>query len=162
MGYDLSYAEPTGKILAAKQRADEAYKAGEDGWYNLPRPDYYRYNIFGGGNMRGALAMCGLLTDAIDEPSFPAYDPDTMVEGSPEYERYVEACKAVTDADYGGVIPDFKLGSNDGWLVTPAEIQRGIDKGMVEAGLRRIEDSYDRAFVRWVIGSLKYGGFRTF
>lgn len=170
MGYDLSYENPIGEIAEARAKNDEAYKNQTEGWWSMSRPDYYRYNIFGGGAMREALFVCGLLdTELPDDvepgswggPKFPKYDSETMPEGSPASEAHREATEAVLSRDYGGAIPAFKLGSNDGWLVTPAEIQRGIDRGKVETGILALVDEYDRDFVRWVIASIPHGGFRV-
>jgi hypothetical protein len=170
MGYDLYFAEPTGAMATAKRKADWAYQNQAEDWFNMPQPYYYRYSIWGGQNMRGALEACGLLTNEAPEgvemsgwgPKFPKYNAETMPEGSPEEAAYRAEVDALINRDFGGIIPAFKLGSNDGWLVTPAEIQRGIDRGLVDEGLKTLDDAYDRAFVRWVIRSIKHGGFRVF
>ena len=158
MGYDLSYAEPQGSVLRAKRAADKAYEESREGWYNMPRPHAYRYNIFGGGAMREALFVTGLM-DERRVPDFPPYDAKAS---EAVRDHYTATVREILDRDYGGAIPSFKLGSNDGWLVTPAEIQRGIDRGMVERGLLSLSDAYDRRFVRWVIKSMEHGGFRTY
>ena len=160
MGYDLYYAEPTGRMLTAKNKADEAYENQTEGWFDMPQPYYYRFSIFSGQRMRDALSVTGLLTYDVPEPSFPPYE--NWAEGSDMEKQYRTHIERIIDADYGSIIPSFKLSSNDGWLITPAEIQRGVDRGMVERGLLSIEDKYERDFVRWVIRSMKHGGFRTF
>lgn len=159
MGYDLSYAEPQGRMALAKRKADEAYEQRAPNWFEMPRPYYYRYSIWGGQKMREALAVTGLLDEVWPGPAFPKYDASMSRTVRAWYE--VEVARII-EGDSGGVIPSYKLGSNDGWLVHPAEIQRGIDRGMVERGLLSLEDAYDRNFVRWVIRSMKHGGFRVY
>jgi hypothetical protein len=55
---------------------------------------------------------------------YPDSDDDFPPD-SPEA-RFLAAHKEVIEGDAGSLIPAYKLGSNDNWLVTPEEIRRSL------------------------------------
>jgi hypothetical protein len=136
--------------LSKKQngyRTGEDNKAWDAAWedYYRARRSYFRLNIWGMGECRELMIKFGMLTD---EPgtAFPTLDAYELIEfpDDPEHfegraraeiiknqtdaERaYLAAIKATTDADEGGPgIPAYKFSSNDGWLVTPRQIDAAL------------------------------------
>lgn len=109
------------------------------------RRSYFRLNIWGMGTCREVMDAFGMLTDE-PQPHFPDlqdYGLTEYPEDPQDYEieeeraeveaelteaqrRYLDAVKAVTDADSDGGIPAYKFSSNDGWLVTPQQISAAL------------------------------------
>lgn len=96
---------------------------------------YFRLNIWGMGLCRELMSNAGMLDVEAERGRYPraadfgaddGVDPEDAVPGSPE-----AACEAARlewrSASTGGLIPAYKLGSNDGWLVTPTEIRNSLD-----------------------------------
>jgi hypothetical protein len=119
--------------------------------------DYYRLNIFGMGNARGALYELGIVID-VEQPAVP--DPadfpgvidgdDTELADDHPYRKALVAWREHEHETPG--IPVYKLGSNDGWLVTQREIASGVavaDANQPEGWRGRLED-YIAGFVAWM------------
>jgi hypothetical protein len=124
MGFDLHWEEYPKNAAAAK--------VGD-------APGYFRLNGRGMSEAVDAMNAIGMVNlswppypeaAAFDLPEAPpfwseagepiAYPPDTP-EG-----RFQRAAVDVLESDSGGLIPSYKLGSNDGWRVTPEEIERAL------------------------------------
>jgi hypothetical protein len=127
MGYDMYWA-----------------KASVEGSAKVPndRPDYFRLTNRGMAKAYVLMHIFEMVNDAESCRRLPqpvdfdltyvpprwdeaggwiAYEP-----GSAE-EQYFAAREAARDGDSGGLIPAFKVASNDGWLVTGAEITRSLE-----------------------------------
>lgn len=134
---------------AASEDEAEGLRGEIDQRYNEVRTaqrSYYRLNVWGMGAARELMGAFGMLTDEF-MPVWPepeAYgltespeDPNWFREG-PERQKAEEALTAagrlfladqdaVVEADHGGPgIPGYKFTSNDGWLVTPREIEAAL------------------------------------
>lgn len=82
---------------------------------------YFRLNIFGMAEYRRHMDRVGMLSDATNGP-FPTRDDDM------DDITYRDAVMEHIAYDSGGPgIPAEKLGSNDGWLVTPAECDSAVE-----------------------------------
>jgi hypothetical protein len=107
---------------------------------------YFRLNIWGMGEYRQSMHTAHMLFLDADGsyPDHAAFDvprdgEGRLVEDSDEYQAYREAVTAYIEHDHGRVgIPAHKLGSNDGWLVTPAECQ-----GALEAWEQYVDDEHE-------------------
>lgn len=112
----------TADYEAAQAKVDAAYEAmdGSD-------PGYFRLNIWGMGRCYEYMAKRGMVYDAASPGPWPAYPelgPDATDEEEEAAEaKYEELSRPLKAAhpDGGDTIPGFKFGSNDGWIVTPAE-----------------------------------------
>ena len=93
--------------------------------------DYYRLNIFGMGEARQALFELGIVLNV------------EMLEFTEEM--------VTLDPQLPG-IPVYKLGSNDGWLVTPREIEAGIAAAdaLHPEGWRDGLEDHVSGFVAWM------------
>jgi hypothetical protein len=130
--------------------SDPEYKRLMDKLYEEDDPAYFRLNIWGMGFMRAWMSKLGMLNEACSPPVFPDAEsfgvreeeiagaeysgPDEIVDEwgekhSPEWIEYQEATTRVKDSppDTGFGIAWYKLGSNDGWLVTPQECNEAIE-----------------------------------
>ena len=117
---------------------------------------YFRLNIWGMGEYRVNMLDLGMMVDG----------------ASPAPEDWNEVgTEPVPDRDSGlGLLPAYKFGSNDGWLVNKAEIEGALE---VYDGLSSSEIDLvtggpsDEGFAYWVawIGFLRHtathGGFRV-
>lgn len=123
MGYDMSWAEEPEAVGTAKKAAyDDLWPASYDREAILrylevreSAGSYFRLNIWGMGSMR-ELLYAGSSIAPLQMPDWP-----DATDGFELRDAYEEACAEIRDADTGGVLPAFKVGSNDGWLVTPTE-----------------------------------------
>lgn len=117
----------------------EAQAACEAAYTKMNRADthYFRLNIWGMGHCRTGMYAAGMIFDG-QEVEFPPYEPPTSAEGGSEAlvaaedayaEEYDRLCEPVRAAhpEGGEAIPSFKFGSNDGWLVTPAECHAAVE-----------------------------------
>lgn len=98
---------------------------------------YFRLNIWGMRECREIMYELGMLTT--DEPSV-----DNLVE-----------------YDTGGLIPAYKLCSNDGWLVSPAECLNSIAAWERSSKQHRDADFFPR-WVAFLEKAAKLGGFRVY
>lgn len=106
-----------------------------------PDAGHFRLNIFAMGDTLEAMYAVGMLdTDAVSAP-FPTAEAFGLSErprlhddegdriehpiNTPEG-MYQRALVAVISGDSGRRIPVYKLQSNDGWRVTPEEIERSL------------------------------------
>lgn len=145
---------------------------------------YFRLNIMGMPPFRDAMEQLDMLTwraEHAEWPEFPAFAEKAYrekIEGewTPEEEAAIKghrvACQRVTDSDTGGVIPGYKLCSNDGWLVTPGEIHSALAayqrhsqahvRELVEAVIGWDDGwSYWKKWIRFLTRAEERGGFRV-
>lgn len=139
MGYDL-YVEhdPAAERLETLR---EQGKGWDDPEYvqaidaRLDGPGYWRESIWSIGRLREQMRLHGMLVEDVDHAPFPSNDgvPKTpegyLDDESPEYQAMQAAADLITDAeaeDPPTGIPAYKLGSNDGWLVTRREIEAAL------------------------------------
>lgn len=161
---------PTGEERdAAKAASQKAWNA-----YDQAYRSYFRLNIFGMGRCCGVMDRLGMLTPE-DTPSFPDLDghgltewPERGEEGLSDAEKaFLAACDAVTDYEPQPVkgIPQGKFGTNDGWLVTPAQCSAAVAtyRALPEE-TRAATEAEIEWWARWV-AFLDYasgrGGFRV-
>jgi hypothetical protein len=130
------------KVRGAFNRGTDDYKAAQaevDRRMNdltAEEHSYFRLNVWGMSAAREAMWKLGMLDDAFEYGEFPdaedfgvtseMYDFDDDDPATPEpMRRYREAQNKVLGAMATPVvgIPVFKLGSNDGWIVTPEELR---------------------------------------
>jgi len=86
---------------------------------------YFRLNIWGMGTAREVMHQLGMLDVESWHADFPEWS-----EGADE-DAHAAACRRVTDAQARlepTGIPVYKLGTNDGWLVTPDEVRAALAK----------------------------------
>ncbi|WP_030375542.1 hypothetical protein [Streptomyces rimosus] len=118
----------------SQARVEETYAAME-----AVQTSYFRLNIWGMSEVRSVMEALGMLTHEVRPPSpdprdygtttdeLLAYSPDD--ESAPKPVRaFRTAVQAVVDAaaEHPSGIPAYKFSSNDGWLVTPAEIEAAL------------------------------------
>lgn len=117
---------------------ETAQKAWDEAWRALAVADrsYFRLNVRGMSRCCNLMAELGMLTTQ-EAPAFPRTrefgledwpeDPD---EPKNDAERsFLAACEAVCAFEPQPVlgIPVGKFGTNDGWLVTPAQIAAALE-----------------------------------
>jgi hypothetical protein len=104
-------------------------------------PDYFRMTVWSMAATRNAMSELGMLDLEMDWPNWPEpedfgfneephrYDQNgseiQYPAGSSE-ERFLRDYDRLAYSDRGACIPFLKLVTNDGWLVTPEEIQRSL------------------------------------
>ena len=135
-------------------------------------PGYFRLNIWGMSAFCGYMDIVGMLDWGSPEPRFPDYgDGPWPEESTPSYEERQEASRLVTDwsaAEPVG-IPRWKFGSNDGWLVTPAEIRSalalmessGASEELAKVLAAGDDADYWRAWIAYLQRAEKAEGFRV-
>jgi hypothetical protein len=127
MGFDMYWNDP----------ATDAEIAGSpDG-----RPEYFRLTVFGMAKAVGLMSMLSMADSTVLEKRLPTaadFDLDYVpqrfdekgnrIDYAPDSteERFLSAVERERDGDSGCRIPFYKLRTNDGWLVTPAEIERSL------------------------------------
>lgn len=190
----------TEKYQAAQTAVEEAAAAMEDAEVN-----YFRLNIWGMGRAREVMAQVGMVKDGwrgwpdvpyqgdnpvMDEATFEAmreYAEDQDLAGAAEwpaeqtkayldYKAEIEATLRRHDGDTPGIGIN-KLGSNDGWVVTPGEcataakiwrdltpeeqdaaLDAALDEGDTHAEVR----AWFEAWVVWLERAAKRGGFQVY
>jgi hypothetical protein len=123
---------------AAQQAVNAAFKAAD-----AAERSYFRLNIFGMSRYCGFMDKLGMLSGE-DSPAFPRpedhgltewpeSDSDTLTDAE---KAFLAACEAVTDYEPQPVtgIPVGKFGSNDGWLVTPAQCTAALESYRKHSG----------------------------
>lgn len=185
MGYDMYFADPPSEeeeltMNAARVAFEAACKARDQFEFGTPeaeaeqmkvdetyhamyaaQPWYFRLNVWGMGTMREVMDEAGMLCypPTVDWDSITA-DPETEQD---EYERQAEALRASHNGECPG-IPWWKLSSNDGWLVSPAEIRAALAKlRRTKPGTVLDEDTW-RLFTEWcdwMRAACEHGGFRV-
>ncbi|MEV7123951.1 hypothetical protein [Kitasatospora griseola] len=162
--------------------------------YDEATPHYYRLNIWGMEEARAAMDRLGMFTDQ-DHPEWPRpgdfglteedlYDLTESLDAKedPEAEdtatdqedplaeareKFRRAQDAVTDAEPHPVegIPWHKLCSNDGWLVTPAQIGAALAKweAAYEEDRQEVAEENDwfPEWIEWLGKAKERGGFRV-
>lgn len=127
----------SGEHQAAQAEVDTAYVA-----LDAARRTYFRLNVWGMGIARESMYTLAMLDVDASSPDWPeredfgvddqvwnAYDGDEPGEDAPEgirrFHAAQEAALAAHPEPAVGICA-FKLGSNDGWLVTPAELDAAL------------------------------------
>lgn len=170
MGYDMTWEQEPEDVVAAKAAWEQTWNEGNG--VNKPVLDkylemqseagsYYRLNIWGMGNMRELLGAGGALTWEV------AGGPGNAIE-----------------FDTGGVLPGYKLCSNDGWLVSPAECMataltwfEGGGRLKAQSTAETVAEEWNKEgdpvtpekvlawvdeFVSWIAEATRHGGFRVY
>lgn len=185
MGYDMYIEAPTEALLAKKEPGQAAYNAfleaertgaankGElrQAWTKLYGeadydPTYFRLNIFGMGRYRGYMDKLGMLDTVTTHPAWPKWEGDWPEEGSTAYaEREAELERIVSTAAESPIgLPEFKFGSNDGWLVTPDEIRAALasyDESRAREVVGPDEIDYWSQWIAFLNRAAQNGGFRV-
>jgi hypothetical protein len=107
----------------------DMYRRGED---RKSEADYFRLNIWGMDEAREQLYRVGIVRGA-DAPPVPrpedfGLDADNDGIDLADDHPYMVACRHWQEGFHGEApgIPSYKLGSNDGWVVQPLEVQSGV------------------------------------
>lgn len=175
-------ANATDRYRAAQAAVMEASAA----MYASER-SYFRLNIWGMGHARQIMSLCGMLADCRhpeldewpDEPEMPegtVEDPDGVIAEPGKFDaELISRCTAYVaqrdamlslhePADAIG-IPSHKLGSNDGWLVTPDECQAALLAWTEWRAQHRevtgFPDWWD-GWLGWIQGAIEHDGFRVY
>jgi hypothetical protein len=142
VGYDLYCVGDHPEVTPAREalraavqqhgyRSNEA-KAAIEQVREAERQSYFRLNMWGMGVAREAMFRAEMLNVGVDHPPWPKYDPARDEDHEGELTAEYEAKAAVVTDSQPGIdagnpgIPVYKFGSNDGWLVTPAEIETAL------------------------------------
>lgn len=132
---------------------------------------YFHLNIWGMGRCREAMCAFDMAFEA-NHPPFPkieeyglTYWPeaeDNHPVDSPEG-RYLAAVADVTDGMHFEVpgIPLYKVGSNDGWLVTPLECQGALAKFEANKNTEAETPPWWEQWIRFLLIAQARGGFRV-
>lgn len=159
VGYDMYWKREPDEVREAYAAVeacagyDEAVYAR---WSDAQRKhgSYFRLNIFGMGEYRSLMRRRGMLIDA-PEPHWPQRGEFGVSEGefaawcdggteSESIKAWKQASAAVAEGATDGVMPSYKFGSNDSWLVTPDEITRSLQA--LEAWEREQRDLYGQTW----------------
>ena len=141
MGYDMQIENPQG---------------------HEPEGGYYRLNIWGMGDTRGAMHEVGAL-DVDSRAEWPKGTCDNDWQCRDEdfdgpMCPYCSAVDKVVTGDPGGDgIAAYKLGSNDGWLVTERECKVAAEK------LEGVDTpEWMPSWREFLVNASKAGGFRVY
>lgn len=146
MGYDMYWKHEPAEVqeaYAAVSANRGSYDADVYQRWNDAQDkhgSYFRLNIFGMGAYRKHMAERGMLAN-IDNPKpwpeqkdfgvsdadWDNYDSDDKSTWTPALAAYKAATDAVVEFETGGLMPAYKFGSNDSWLVTPDEITKSLE-----------------------------------
>lgn len=140
------------------------------------RRSYFRLNIWGMGAARELMHGAGMLDLESGHGDFPSdkdfgvtdamwndWDGEPDEDTSPEMRAYQKAVQAVTDAqrEKPAGIPVHKLGSNDGWLVTPDEISSALEAYVLGDGVPADAPAWWADWIGWLKYAQEHGGFRV-
>lgn len=143
----------------AQKRVQEAYDAMSEA-----EPFYFRLNIFGMHRYMGGMDELGMLDWEAREPDFGTL-PERQGEEDEAYEEAVEALVTRT-AERPRGLPGYKFGTNDGWLVAPAEIEAALkDYKRPDADFfarHEIEEDYWDEWIQFLRRAVERGGFRVY
>ncbi|MEU6562537.1 hypothetical protein [Nocardia nova] len=121
----------------------------------------------------------GMIDQAVDEPAWPdpgdfglssaeanpAHDVDVSIGDLPvRLHRYRAALDAIVDrvSDVPAGIPEYKLSSNSGWLVTSGEITVALDAGGADVRDAHPDVVWWRDWIDWLEYARARGGFRVY
>jgi len=192
MGYDLYWVKPGGEEAATSpQMTFEDGDSGDAERGDTADPGYFRLNIWAMTETLTVMFSAGMITEfrwprfpkpaafgLADEPEHYDSNGDEVIyaPGSPEA-RYVSSYNEVFRRDSGTTIPGFKLGTNDGWLVTPDEIRKSLiaydrwcgDNGISSGTALLSEDAGDLVelqwwddWIEWLKKAADHGGFYVY
>lgn len=154
------------------------------GWdMTIERPEgagdpEFRFNMSSMGPAKRAMDLLGMLSHNHEPPPWPRpadFGPPSadlsavQSAETPESVRaYQAACEAVVEwqAEQPTGIPDYKIGgSNDGWLVTPAEIRAALaaleaQPKSAKAGTFAEHPRWDE-WIDYLRRAATHGGFRV-
>jgi hypothetical protein len=129
---------------------------------------YFRLNIFGMSAYRNIMYDLGMLDMDAQGTPFP------LMEEFLNDTEYQDACREITDSESPEPkgIPPYKTGSNDGWLITPAELRAALATYDAAPKERRqdvvweaFESTSERQYWnKWILflrRAEKHGGFRV-
>jgi hypothetical protein len=172
MGYDMYWKEPATE--------DERREADRD------ELEYFRMNIWMMGEARQAMFERSMLNVHPPYPPFPGCGEFGLEERPAFWDEdgepikypldtaegmYQRACECVHSGDSGGSIPVYKLMSNDGWRITPEEIERSLAEYTAAPPpciTLRFEDSTTSElewwgeWIDWLRGAAHHGGFEVY
>jgi len=152
MGYDIYCRGPHLDVQEARQTAlgidrdsPESLKAWERYW-ELERTTgaYFRVNIFGMGPLVEAMEKCGAL-DSTPHPPWPDPWPTTTDDSVHPDVLAILAYEGETP-----FIPVSKLGSNDGWIITPKQAKASHEAMDAFAAEEVIESDMIPLWDQWV------------
>lgn len=177
---------PRGSVeaKAAQEVVHEAFEA-----MHVAETDYFRLNVWAMSRWVNAMRTLDMVcqpSESRDWPKIESYGvtwadveavdyPDDAESRSPELHERARKYVAERDrllADHGGEcpgIPEHKFGSNDGWIVTPAECLaalRILREHSAEVVLSALEDAgcdvgYWDQWVQYLVGAASHGGFEV-
>lgn len=171
-----AFEHGTAEYAAAQKAVDAAYEA-----WSAQEHSYFRLNVWGMGEARAAMCRLRMVLD-VGHAEFPTHEQygvtDEMSQYDAEYNELpredlapqlralLEHCDRVTDSQAESPIgiPIYKLGSNDGWLVTPDEIAAALtqyDRATLD-DLDAVPDGdWWPKWIEYLRYAMKHGGFRV-
>lgn len=123
---------------------------------------YFRLNVWGMQTAREKMQEIGMLCDppgpsSTDWDGVPEYD-ENVDDGGPAYRQAHDAIVSAHRGECPG-IPYHKLCSNDGWIVTPAEIRPALERAALNVPSDPPEWWSD--WLDWLQEAEQHGGFEV-
>jgi hypothetical protein len=164
MGYDLACR---GEHLDVEAAREVAHAAGYDdvqAWQNYDKlqtesGSYFRANIFSMGTLREVM----MRLDALSLDSPPRFPDALQGVTEPNHAQKEMLAKWQAAESEDGLIPIWKLGSNDGWIVTPSEIRHSLEhmKGWVPKPEGDVDLDYWIEWIAFLRHTAKHHGFQV-
>lgn len=172
--YDQAYAKFQEKVakrdaidqetLTAQYEA--AHKEVNAAFDEMGRAEayYFRLNISGMSKYLDGMQELGMIDDSDEgRPAHSAWENIDF--DSEEAEEKAEKLRTST-AEFPMGLPLFKFGSNDGWLVTPEEIQAALANYQKPPTAwfegHKIEEDYWDEWIQFLQRAVERGGFRVY
>lgn len=175
-GEDEAVAEIQTRLRAAWQEKRQADADQISKELDAAYRSYFRLNIWGMGRARELMHAAGMLDLNSGHGDFPSpkdfgvtdemwndWDGESNDKTAPELRAYNEAVQAITDGqrEEPAGIPVYKLGSNDGWLVTPDEIASALERYVLGDGVPADVPPWWADWIGWLKYAQEHGGFRV-
>jgi hypothetical protein len=175
MTYALEWADLPEPVATARSRYEACSELGglcvhappcADEYFSLAAPYRFHLNIAGMGFCRACMRRTGMTFPATPQP-FPDWNFDGIDDWRSDESRrnaYNEAERAVAAQTVSGRvgIPEFKLTSNDRWLVRAKEIEEALNCYEASSPSLRAELERDDlwvAWLDWLRRTVNHGGF---
>ncbi|MET7383187.1 hypothetical protein ABZT08_31040 [Streptomyces sp. NPDC005526] len=178
MSYELEWADLPEPAAAARERfqawvdsgmpSEQAQTCAEP-WFALQEAFQFDLNIAGMSVCREGMRRVGMSFQAEPQP-FPVWPfeglEDWRAADQSRRDAYEAAERAVLSQSVPGQIgiPEFKLRSNDSWLVSPKEIEQALDRYEASPAELRAELEADELWcdwLGWLRETVTHGGFRV-
>ena len=184
MGYDMYWVEVPATVAAAHAAAAVAFQDAVDArnagtgtqaaaqaafdHYFASQPNYFRLNIWGMAEVRQVMARA-----AMSYPSQPADYPDEAADEAADGDSPARARWLRSGVQERPGIAAHKLGSNDGWVVTPLECLGALGQWQTWCGAHGLSPDhtprgadgqpidYWAGWLAWLTASASVGGFEV-